>query len=302
MDKKICRCLLFLLVLLCLSGCATSDHQSEQFKEKEKISVVTTIYPMYDFVNKIGGDKVEVVNLVPAGIEPHDFELSTKDMELLEQSEMLIYNGSGMEHFMDKTLKSLSNHNLTVVEASKDIEALVAEDGDTDPHTWLSIENAKIECKTICDALCEIDPDNKEYYTSNLEAYQASLDELKAKYTDELKGCSKDTIVVAHEAFGYLCNEYGLKQEAIEGLTADSEPDSARMKEIIDLCREKDINVIFFEELVSPKVAMTIADETGATTMVLNPIEGITGEQEGQGLDYIGLMEDNLEALKTALK
>ena len=121
-------------------------------------------------------------------------------------------------------------------------------------------------------------------------------------YKEELSGLSRNTIVVAHEAFGYLCAAYGLKQNAVEGLTAESEPDSAKMKEIIDFCREEDIQVIFFEELVSPKVANAIAEEIGAETMVLNPIEGLTASQEEEGLDYISLMEENLEALKKALK
>ena len=108
--------------------------------------------------------------------------------------------------------------------------------------------------------------------------------------------------MVAHQAFGYLCDENGLKQEAAEGFDAESEPDSARMKELVDFCKENHVRVVFFEELVSPKVAKTIAEEVGAETDVLNPIEGLTAEQEEQNLDYIGLMRQNLEALKKALK
>jgi zinc transport system substrate-binding protein len=125
---------------------------------------------------------------------------------------------------------------------------------------------------------------------------------LKAEYEQELSGLSKNKIVVAHEAFGYLCQEYGLEQIAVEGLTADSEPDAARMREIVDLCREYDIQVIFFEELVSPKVANTIAEEIGAATKVLNPIEGRTASQEEEGVDYVTLMRQNLAALKEALE
>ena len=132
--------------------------------------------------------------------------------------------------------------------------------------------------------------------------YVEQLKELDETFREGLKDISKDTIVVAHQAFGYLCKEYGLKQEAVEGLTADSEPDSARMKELIDFCKKEDIHVIFFEELVSPKVAQTIANEADAETMVLNPIEGITAEQEKEGTDYITLMKENLKALQKALK
>lgn len=298
------RCLLIFmsLFLLFTIGCNKSGDESRGFSQESKISVVTSIYPMYDFVTKIGGDRVEVKNLVPAGVEPHDFELSTGDMVLLQSADLFVYNGAGMEHFIDKTMDAVSDKNLVVCEAAKEIEPLVAEDGDMDPHTWLSIENAKVECNAICDVLSDFDPEYAEYYNQNLEAYLTKLDDLQLKYETGLKDCSKDMIVVAHEAFGYLCNEYDIRQEAIEGLFADSEPDSARMREIIDICREENVTVIFFEELVSPKVAQTIADETGASTMVLNPIEGITAEQKEAGADYITLMEENLDALITALK
>lgn len=285
-----------------LTGCGTGTGNFQGFEDENKISVVTTIYPIYDFVKNIAGDKAEVINLVPAGMEPHDFELSTGDMQLMEQAEMFLYNGAGMEHFVDKTLDSLSNDELVVVEAAAKITPIQAEDGDQDPHTWLSVQNAIQEAEAIKDAFVNMDTENADYYEANFETYKEELEQLDLKYRAELTDLSRDTIVVAHEAFGYLCQEYGLKQEAVEGLTADSEPDSARMKEIIDFCKAEDIKIIFFEELVSPKVANAIASETGAETMVLNPIEGLTSEQEDAGLDYIGLMEQNLEALKKALK
>lgn len=285
-----------------LVGCGTGNRNIQGFEDENKISVVTTIYPIYDFVKNIAGEKAEVINLVPAGMEPHDFELSTGDMQLMEQAELFIYNGAGMEHFVDKTLDSLSNDKLVVVEAAAKIMPIQAEDGDQDPHTWLSVQNAIVEAEMIKDAFVDMDAENADYYESNFETYKEQLEQLDSKYRAELTDLSRNTIVVAHEAFGYLCQEYSLKQEAVEGLTADSEPDSSRMREIIDFCKEEDIKIIFFEELVSPKVANTIASEAGAETMVLNPIEGLTSEQEEAGLDYIGLMEQNLEALKKALK
>jgi zinc transport system substrate-binding protein len=237
-------------------------------------------------------------------------------MTLLEKADLFVYNGAGMEHFVDKTLASLSNQNLTVVEAAEHVALLEAEDAHTeeeqhdgsheeeqyDPHTWLSIDNAIVELEAIKDAFCALDSENEDYYTANFETYRQELLNLKAEYQQELSGLSKNKIVVAHEAFGYLCQEYGLEQIAVEGLTADSEPDAARMREIVDLCREYDIQVIFFEELVSPKVANTIAEEVGATTQVLNPIEGRTASQEEEGLDYVALMKQNLAALKGALE
>ena len=318
-TKKINSILILAILMFITTGCSGQSGSQAGFQDETKISIVTTIYPLYDFASNVAGDKAEIINLVPAGVEPHDFELSTGDMQLIEQADVFIYNGAGMEHFVDKTLQSISNEDLVVVECANGLELLQGEHahnhddeedvheedehtGQTDPHTWLSIRNAILEAEVIKETLVLIDADNAEYYKTNFENYKAQLTELQELYETELSAVSKDTIVVAHEAFGYLCEEYGLHQEGIEGLTADSEPDSARMKEIIDYCKEEDVQVIFFEELVSPKVAQTVAAEVGAETMVLNPIEGLTVEQEEEGLDYIGLMKENLEALKKALK
>ncbi len=294
--------IIYILMVLCtglmITGCGT---EVRSFQSRDKILVVTTIYPVYDFVSNIAGDRAEIINLVPAGTEPHDFELSTGDMQLLEEADLFIYNGAGMEHFVDKMLNAVSNKELKAVEAAGVVKTLSSGE-KTDPHTWLSVQNAILESEVIKDAFVQIDKEHKEVYERNFEDYKDRLEDLDRTYKEELSGLSGNTIVVAHEAFGYLCAAYGLNQNAVEGLTADSEPDSAKMKEIIDFCRENDIQVIFFEELVSPKVANTIAEEIGAETMVLNPIEGLTVSQEEEGLDYIGLMEENLEALKKALK
>ena len=311
----------YIIALFCmmfgLTGCSNTGEDGKNFHNEEKLAIVTTIYPMYDFTLNIAGDKAEIINLVPAGTEPHDFELSASDMRLIEKADIFIYNGAGMEHFVDKTLAAVSNKDLVIVEAAGELDLLVTDshhdhgreahdendaEEKTDPHTWLSIENAIAESEAIKETLIKLDGKNADYYEANFQVYKGKLEGLAARYKEELSDMSHDTIVVAHEAFGYLCNEYGLKQEAVEGLTADSEPDAARMKEIIEFCKENNIKIIFFEELVSPKVAETIANEIGAETMLLNPVEGLTAEQMEEGLDYIGIMEQNLEALKKALQ
>lgn len=319
MKKKWLKTALLFVSLTLLIGCSENTGGKKEFQEEDKISVVTTIYPVYDFACNVAGDKAEIINLVPAGMEPHDFELSTGDMQLIEQADVFIYNGADMEAFVDKTLAVISNEDLVVVECAKDLELLQGEhtheedelheekgnthnEASLDPHTWLSVANAIQETNAIKEALVAMDPENASYYEENYALYEKELQELQNLYREELADLSKNTIVVAHEAFGYLCAEYGLHQEGIEGLTADSEPDSARMKEIIDFCKEEEVEIIFFEELVSPKVAETIASEIGAETKVLNPIEGLTAEQEAEGLDYIGLMKQNLASLKAALK
>ena len=272
-------------------------------ESEDKLNVIASFYPMYDFAQKIGGDRIEVVNLVPAGTEPHDWEPAASDIANLEQADVFIYNGAGLEHWTDDVLKSLDNGKLVVAEASSGLELNEGgEDGGYDPHVWLSPVNAKVEMANIRDALTKADPDGAEVYGANYDQWAAELDKLDAEYKETIATLSNKDIVTAHQAFGYLCQTYGLNQVAIEGLSPDSEPSPARMAEVIEYCKEHAVKVIFFEELVNPDVAETIASATGATTDVLNPIEGLTDDQVTAGDDYFSIMRQNLEALKNALR
>lgn len=310
--KKIISLLLVIPMLFTI-GCS-KENESDQNSEG-KIKIYTSIYPVYDFVKKVGGDKVDVTNLVPAGTEPHDWEVSTSDIVNLEKADMLIYNGAGIENWTDKVINTLDNKDIVYIKTSEglDIHKVSEEDshsheedghshGSYDPHTWLSIKNAKKEMENIKNALVKYDPDNAKYYEDNYEEYAKKFDELDKKYSDTLGPIENKTIIVAHEAFGYLCSDYDINQEGIEGLTPDSEPDPARMSEIIKFAKENNVKTIFFEELVSPKVAETIAKEIDAKTEVLNPLEGLTEEQINNGEDYFTVMERNLEVLYESMK
>lgn len=268
---------------------------------------MASFYPVYDFAQKIGGDHVEVTCMVPAGTEPHDWEPSTTDITDLESADVFVYSGAGMEHWVDSVLGSLSNQNLISVEASKGItlrEGFKDEDGDvgTDPHVWLAPENAKVEMENIKNAFVEADPDNAADYEANYKKWSAECDTLDKEFRTGLENVSSHDIVVSHEAFGYLCDAYGLTQLGIEGIEADSEPDPARMAEIQDFVKANNVKVIFSEELVSPKVAQTIADATGAQMEELNPLEGLTDEEIAAGEDYFSVMRSNLDELKAALQ
>lgn len=302
------------LSLSLLTGCGTSAETDTN--ADGKLRVLTSFYPMYDFAYKIGGDCIDVTNMVPSGTEPHDWEPSTNDLKNLEKADVFIYNGADMEPWADDLLVSRSD-TLHVVKASENVELRTTDGehehahehegadhhhGDFDPHVWLDPENAKIEMEAIRDALCAADPENSTVFQSNYEKYAAELDALDKEYSDTLSPLPNRTIVVAHEAFGYLCDAYGLTQVGIEGLSPDSEPDPGRMAEVIDFVREHSISTIFFEELVSPKVAEAIASETGAQAKMLSPLEGLSDEQAAAGADYFSVMHDNLAALMEALK
>lgn len=315
---------------LILSACGKSEKPQEKgaaatqskevTSEESKLKVMASFYTMYDFAKKVGGDKVDVKNMVPAGTEPHDWEPAATDIKNLEDADVFIYNGVDMEHWTEEVLDSLDNRSLKVVEAARGISLIKGEDHDEDkdhdkddqdkdehdedghdPHVWLNPLNAKAEMENIKNALVEADPKNKAYYTENYDKYAKELDQLDAEYKKELEATKSKNIITAHEAFGYLCSAYGLNQVGIEGLSPDSEPEPSRMNEIIGFAKAQGVKTIFFEELVNPKVAETIAKEIGAKVEVLNPLEGLSEEEEKAGDDYFSVMKANLKKLKAAL-
>ena len=297
---------------------------TEDTSSEKKLNVMASFYPMYDFATKVGGDKVEVTNMVPAGTEPHDWEPAATDVKNLEEADVFIYNGAGMEHWTEDVLGALDNKELKVVEASRGLTLLEGKEEDEeetedsssdsdasdestdseityDPHVWLNPLNAKAEMENIKNAFVEADPDNKDYYEQNYETYAEKFDQLDKEYKDGLADTKSKDLITSHEAFGYLCQAYGLNQVGIEGLSPDSEPDASRMNEIIKFAKENNVKTIFFEELVSPKVSETIADEIGAKTAVLNPLEGLTDDEINAGEDYFSVMESNLKTIEDAL-
>lgn len=313
---------IFALLLTIVPVCGCTANTPVPAAQGDKITVYTSFYTMYDFTRKIGGDKVNIINMVPSGMEPHDWEPSPKDIAGLSGADLFIYNGAGMEGWAGKVLDSLGSSKLIAVETTKNIPMENAththsehtdehdedHNGDShegleyDPHVWLNPMNAKLQMEAIRDGLMQADPRNSSFYQERFEDYSGRLDALDRAYRLAAAGFTKKEIVVSHQAFGYLCHAYGLEQLAIEGISSDSEPTPARMAEMIDFVREHEVNVIFFEELASPKVAEAIARETGTRTMLLNPLEGLSEENLKAGKDYFSVMEENLEALKQALQ
>ena len=289
-----------------LSACQAGPTTGPTERNTDRLQVIASFYLMADFAEKIGGDLIEVTNLVPSGVEPHEWEPATTDMTLLEQADMLIYNGAGMEHWIDSVKAALDNKDLLLVETAAAIDMEPADAGlsdlqDSDPHVWLSPLNAKKQLQTILEALVQADPKNQDRFQANYDHWAAEMDKLDQEFRTGLAALTNRDIIVAHQAFGYLCAEYDLVQVAIEGLMADSEPDPARMAEIVSFARDHEVSVIFFEELASQKVADTIAREIGARTAVLNPLEGLTDDQLAAGADYFSIMRENLATLVDAL-
>ena len=276
---------------------------------KAKPVIVTTIYPLYDFTKQVVGDQADVVLLVPAGAEPHDWEPSPADLVAMQKCDIFIYNGANMESWVDKVKKTTLSGK-TMVNASSAVKVQAAdydedggpaEKGAIDPHIWLDPVNAISIVDAIGNAVAKFDSSNAAIYQDNTTVYKSKLATLNQHYIDGLQGSTTDEIITSHAAFGYMAKRYGFKQTAIMGLTPEAEPTADKMATIIDHVKDKKIKYVFFETLVNPKLSEVIASDTGAQTLVFNPIEGLTDAEIAQGQDYITVMEMNLVNLRYAL-
>ncbi|QYR19580.1 metal ABC transporter substrate-binding protein [Paenibacillus sp. sptzw28] len=308
-------------VALVLSGCAGKSGNSSEGSANagpaadagKKLKVVTTFYPMYEFSKQIGGDHADVVALIPPGAEPHDWEPSAKDMAQIKEADVFVYNGI-VEGWAEQALESAANDKRVAVEASSGIDLMegVPEEEEPghhdnesghvlDPHVWLDPVLAQQEVTTILAGFEKADPANAADYKKNADSFIAKLKELDTAYRTGLENVKLKDFVTQHAAFGYLAKQYGLTQIPIAGLSPDQEPSPEKMAEIVKFAKEHQVKTIFFETLVDPQVAGTVANEIGAKTDVLNPLEGLTEEDKKNDLDYIGIMKQNLAALEKAL-
>lgn len=309
------------LVALLVTGCGGVGGKAPSFAGDDRLKVATSFYPLYEFAKEVGGDQVDLINLVPTGAEPHDWEPTAGHIKALNGAQVFLYNGAGFEHWVDKTLKSLDNKSLLAVETShgfallegahEDEHGLGAEkskkddhghDEGFDPHIWLDPKGAIHTVEAIRDAFVKADPANKALYEGNAAAYIAKLQALDAEFRTELAQCQRKEFFTTHAAFGYLAHAYDLEQHAIMGLAPDAEPKPKELKRIVDEAKEHEVKYIFFETLVSDKVAKVVADEVGAQTLVLNPYEGLTDAEIQAGKNYLSVMGENLTNLKMALE
>lgn len=293
-----------ILILLVAGSIFALTKKQKKINNNSRLQVTTSFYPMYFFASVIGGKKVQVTNITPAGAEPHDYEPTPQDITKIEMSKLLIMNGN-VEPWANKIKENLNGKNVQTITAGQDLTTLqIKENGilAIDPHVWLSPKRAKIESQKIATALISIDPSNSAYYQSNLTGLENDLDKIDASYKTNLQNCTLRSFVTSHAAFGYLSTDYNLTQIAISGLSPDAEPSLADLAQTANFAKKNNVKVIFFEALVSPKLSETIASEVGAKTMVLDPIEGINNEDLSKGINYLTLMANNLQNLRIALQ
>ncbi len=306
MDKKIKNIILFLLVFIFVGLLAFVLYNFQKPPvQSSKLQVAASFYPLYYFSQQIGGEKANVINITPAGAEPHDYEPTAHDIAQIEHSKLLILNGGGLEAWGDNIKQNLNSQDTAVVTVGEGLTTRQVTDtgeNSTDPHIWLSPPLAEEIVDKITQGFLQVDPANKEYYLTNAAMLKSELAKLDKEYRQGLNKCLEKNIITSHAAFGYLAASYGLHQVSIAGLSPDAEPSPQQLANIVKFVEANDIKYIFFESLVSPRLSDTIAHEVGAKTLVLNPIEGLSNEEASKGKNYFTEMQNNLANLKTALQ
>lgn len=286
---------------LLLTACAPTDTGGSD--EDGALTVAAAFYPLQYVAEQVGGDLVSIVSLTPSGVEAHDVELSPATVRKLETADMALY----LSEFQPAVDDAISTTGVESLDAAQVVEMHEAQEhadeegedhehGSADPHFWLDPHLLAEYGDAVGEALAAADPDNADAYAANAAALHEDLDALEGTFSTGLAQCERDTIIVSHEAFGYLTEAFGLHQEGIAGLDPDSEPSPARLLEIRDVIEDTGATTVFTENAVSASVAQALADDAGVDTAVLDPVENVA-----EGDDYIAVMTRNLEALQTAL-
>ena len=268
------------------------------------IRVVTAFYPLAEAVEEVGADRVSVTDLTPPGVEPHDLELTPSQIRAIADADLVFYLGGGFQPAVEDAVADAEGRAVDVSAGLRTLPVPPADaepDLSADPHVWLDPVLFGRIVDEVERALAGASPGDAAAFASNAAAFDRRLANLDAAYRNGLARCTRDVIVTSHAAFGYLAARYGLRQQAIAGLSPDVEPPPQRLNELRALVERGGITTIFTEELLPSDVADTIASATGATTAVLNPLESLTSDEVASGADYDSVMRGNLAELRRAL-
>ena len=310
-----------ILFALLMAGSVISCGKQDKAPESgiQRLRVVTSLYPLYDFSKNIGKQRVELSLLLPPGVEPHSFEPKPADIVNLNKADLFIYTNKYMEPWVDDIIKGIDNNKAMLLDSSKGI--ILMEEADErnhdkknahkdtrghsgmDPHIWLDFDNSIKMVDTIRDAFILKDEAGREHYMKNADDYKSALRELDRKYRSSLGRCKKKIFITGgHFAFGYLARKYGLTYVSAYGFSPDAEPTPWQLAKISGLLKQLGLNYIFHEELLMPRVADTLARETGAKLLLLHGAHNISREEFEGGSSFIKLMEKNLENLEKGLE
>jgi len=296
---------ILVVVLLFSFGFVWVFNNKKENSESKKIKIAVTIYPLEYLVSSIGGDRVNVDTIVPAGVEPHDFEPTARDLSRVMESDVLVVVGGKFDSWINGLIPDMQKKGIELIDATDILSAsgsVLEKDGQIDPHVWLSPSNMKQIAQKIDSVLMTRDPVGRDQYEIRFDRLQNDLNLLDQAYRSGLEDCQRRQFITSHAAFSYLAKDYGLEQLPIAGLEPEAEPTSRQLAELAKQAKEGGINYIFFEEMVSPKLAETLANEVGAATLVLNPLESLSPRDKSVGNNYYSEMINNLSNLRLALE
>jgi|SRR5688572_12036402 len=301
-----------LIPLAMITTVYTGRPALQDREEQEKITVVASFYPLYEFASRVVGDRAEVSSLVPAGVEPHDWEPTAEDVSRGRAADVLVINGAGFERWADDMQAKVVANTSEGIEFNYREENEAGDDeqghedagsGGVNPHIWLDPMLAKHQIDKIRDVMVSSDPANTDYYNQNADRFTAELDSLDAFIRSELADCNKSDFIAFHDAFTHFSERYGLRQHSIHGVSPEGEILPQTIQQIIELANGFGINIIYSEDLIDSRLADTIANEIpNGKVLVLSPIEGIGNEEQAAGIRYIDKMKQNIANLKEGLE
>lgn len=302
------KLMMILSLILFLSGCSVKES-------KTKFQIVVTLFPQYDLIKRIVEDKAEVILLLPPGVEAHSYEPTPKDIVKINESDMFIYTSDNLETYASKIVKSIDNKDLEVIELIDEINIVdyhdhseeeadhEEHDHEHDPHFWLDPALMADMSDLLLKYLIDFDPSNREFYTDNANREKSSYLALDKRFTELFSEAKSNEIIFAgHFAFGYFADKYGLEYlSPFENLNENAEPSIKKIKSLVDYINDNDIKVIYFEELVDPKLAKMLSNETGVKTLMLHAAHNVSKDELKNNISYVEIMERNYENLKVGL-
>lgn len=305
-----------IVVVLTSNISQQQNTQSTTVSSGQKLKVIASFFPMYEFTRNVAGNRADVSVFIPIGEEPHGWEPPTQQIQDVQNSQLFVYNGAGMETFIPAFLSTGNFPNTTFVRASQGIQMQnadvihmnpdeakpVIEQGGKDPHVWNDPVLAQQEVRNIANAMEKADPANAQYYESNAQAYIGKLSKLDQDIKLGLSNCKLHTFVSFHNAFNYFSQRYNLTDVWLSGLAPEAEVSPQDLARVEDTAKQNNVKIIFSEDLVDPKLAQSLATDIGAQTRILSPLEGISNTEQKEGITFIDKWYQNLNSLKTGLE
>jgi len=316
MGRTILATVLAVCALVAAAGCSDSDDAADGDAAEQPLAVAVAFYPIEEAAREVGGDRVAVSNIVPSGGAAHDIEPTPQAAADIESADLVLYLGEGFQPAVEDAVANrgdgapsldlldtieLRGADPAVPGVVGEVDGTLIAGGVKDPHFWVDPALYAEMVGEVRDALIAADPDGEQTYTANADAYLAEVDALESEFATGLAPCRGRALVTSHAAFGYLADRYGLVQAPIAGISPEDEPDPKSLAATAAFAKDNGVTTVFFETLVPKDLAQTVADEIGAQTDALDPVEGIAQDELDAGVTYLSIQRDNLARLTAGL-